>query len=114
MNAADEYCDFGGLPRSMCAHCLTTAYQAAGSILERYASFPAGTGPCVTNGGPWSPSWFSQLWERHLAALENGITIQSQWRGRCQGCDREWDEGDDITWSGDESAWVCGRCARPG
>lgn len=125
---ADPYCDFGGLPRSMCAHCRgyrapeITAEQAASYARYRYGGerhtpaavrWAAALGHAVAEK-PFTAAWFELLWIRHLAALDNGITIQSRWRGRCRGCDREWDEGDDITWSDDESAWVCGGCARPG
>lgn len=88
-------------PSSEPAHEITAA-QAASYAMIKYG------------GLSFTSDWFAGLWEQHENAAHQGTVIQARWPGRCQGCSEPWEEGDDITWSGEESAWVCGSCAAQG
>jgi hypothetical protein len=86
----EPFCDFGQLPRSMCAHCLAdrSVVTAVQPDFARIAELASDDGDGV---GPF---------------------IEALYHGRCRGCGGRWEPGDFIAWSSGEDHWVCADCAR--
>lgn len=57
-------------------------------------------------GGPDLVELYAELQEQ-----DTRRTITAQFGGPCRGCGNRYETGDEITYSEDEGAWVCGECA---
>jgi hypothetical protein len=84
-----DFCEFGQLPKAMCAHCraarVVTAVQ---------------------------PDFARLAEQAEEGEQETGPLIQARYGGRCRGCGGDILVGDFIAWSGGEGRYVCADCAR--
>ena len=87
MIMAEPWCEWSQLPRTACGHCrrdrkVVTAVLPDFGALAEAAGEPRDTGP----------------------------SIEAAYHGTCRGCGERWSPGDMITYSEDESGWVCASC----